>query len=159
VTEVFLHRSFDPPLTEDAFYETLREVTGCFDLYRVQWRQSLLSTDGRRMICWLSAPDAESTRLVHDSPAADAPPADAANVVVERSFDEPVTIEEIQAIEDAGASCLETHQVTFVRTFFSRDRRRMICLYRAPDAEAVRMAQRKAGMSVDSVWSFRLISR
>ena len=175
MTEVFLHRSFDPPLTEDAFYETLREVTGCFDLYRVQWRQSLLSTDGRRMICWLSAPDAESTRLalrkagsdegtpwpgsVHDSPAADAPPADAANVVVERSFDEPVTIEEIQAIEDAGASCLETHQVTFVRTFFSRDHKRMICLYRAPDAEAVRVAQRKAGMPVDSVWSFRLISR
>jgi hypothetical protein len=86
VTEVFLQRSFDPPLTDDAFYERLREATGCFDLYRVQWRQSLLSTDGRRMICWFSAPDAESTRLalrmagvhdgtpwpgsVHDSPAA-----------------------------------------------------------------------------------------
>ena len=175
MTEVFLRRSFDPPLTEDAFYERLRNAAGCFDLYRVQWRQSLLSTDGRRMICWLSAPDAESTRLalrkagsdegtpwpgsVHDSPAAGAPPAEAANVVVERSFDEPVTIEEIQAIEDAGASCLETHEVTFVRTFFSRDRRRMICLYQAPDAEAVRMAQRNAGMPVDSVWSFRLISR
>jgi hypothetical protein len=80
-------------------------------------------------------------------------------VVVERSFDEPVTIEEIQALEDAGASCLEAHEVAFVRTFFSRDCKRMICLYRAPDAEAVRMAQRKAGMPVDSVWSFRLISR
>ena len=80
------------------------------------------------------------------------------NVVVERSFEEPVTIGEIQAIEDAGASCLETHQVTFVRTFFSRDRKRMICLYRAPDAEAVRVAQRMAGMPVDSVWSFRLMS-
>jgi hypothetical protein len=175
VTEVFLQRSFDPPLTEDAFYERLREATGCFDLYRVHWRQSLLSTDGRRMICWLSAPDTESTRLalrkagshddspwpgsVHDSPAADAPPADTANVVVERSFDEPVTIEEIQAIEDAGASCLETHQVTFLRTFFSRDRKRMVCLYRAPDAEAVRVAQRMAGMPVDAVWSFRGISR
>jgi hypothetical protein len=174
MTEVFVQRSFDPPLTDEAFYESLRNATGCFGLYRVQWRQSLLSTDGRRMICWLSGPDVESTRLalrkagsqegaawagsIHDAPAAGAPPADAANVVVERSFEEPVTLEEIQAIEDAGASCLETHQVRFVRTFFSRDRKRMACLYRAPDAEAVRVAQRMAGMPVDSVWSFRLLS-
>jgi hypothetical protein len=175
VTEVFLQRSYDPPLTDDAFGEMVHAGASCFDLYRVQWRRSFLSADGRRMICWFSAPDAESTRLalrragshdatpwagsVHDSPAADAPPAEAANVVVERSFDDPVTLEEIQAIEDAGASCLETHQVSFVRTFFSRDRKRMICLYRAPDAEAVRVAQRMAGMPVDSVWGFRLMSR
>jgi hypothetical protein len=175
VTDVFLQRSFDPPLTDETFYESLRNSRGCFGLYRVQWRQSLLSGDGRRMICWLSAPDVESTRLalrkagsregipwagsVHDSPAAGAPPAEAANVVVERSFDEPVTLEEIQAIEDAGASFLETHEVRFVRTFFSRDRRRMVCLYRAPDAEAVRVAQRMAGMPLESVWSFRLMSR
>jgi hypothetical protein len=79
-------------------------------------------------------------------------------VVVERSFDSPVTLEEVQAIEDAGAACLAARNVEFVRTIFSRDRKRMICLYRAPDAEAVREAQRKAGMPVDAVWSFRLKS-
>ena len=93
---------------------------------------------------------------VHDSPAEGAPPADAANVAVERSFEAPVTLEEIQAIEDAGASCLEARDVAFVRTFFSRDRKRMVCLYRAPDAEAVREAQRGAKMPVDAVWSFQL---
>jgi len=174
MSDVFVVRVFDPPLTDESFDALARDGASCLDLYRVRWRRSLLSADGRRLICWFSAPDAESTRLalrqagshdaapwpgtVHDSPASDAPPADAANVVVERSFDAPVTLEEIQAIEDAGASCLTAHNVAFVRTFFSRDRKRMICLYRAPDAEAVREAQRMAGMPVDAVWSFRLKS-
>ena len=30
-----------------------------------------------------------------------------------------------------------------------------MCLYRAPDAESVRIAQREAGMPVERVWSFR----
>jgi hypothetical protein len=174
MTDVFVQRTFDPPLSEESFDAMSRDSANCLDLYRVQWRQSLLSADGRRLVCWFSAPDAESARLAlrkagshdaipwpgtaHDSPASDAPPAAAANVVVERSFEEPVTLEEIQAIEDAGASCLETRNVKFVRTFFSLDRKRMICLYQAPDAEAVREAQRKAKMPIDSVWSFRLKS-
>jgi hypothetical protein len=172
MSDVFVVRTFDPPLTDASFEELARDGAGCLDLYRVQWRQSLLSADGRRLLCWFSAPDAESTRLalrqagspaaapwsgtVHDAPAPDAPPPDSANVVVERSFEEPVTLEEIQAIEDAGVSCLEARNVQFVRTFFSRDRRRMACLYRAPDAESVREAQRQAGMPVDAVWSARL---
>lgn len=74
-------------------------------------------------------------------------------VVVERSFDEPVEFAAIQALEDRGAWCLEEHRVRFVRTWFSKDRRRMVCLYEAPDAESVRIAQRKAGMPLDRVWS------
>jgi hypothetical protein len=174
MTEVFVQRTFDPPLSDEGFEAMAREGMECLGLYRVEWRQSLLSADGRRLFCWFSAPDAESTRQalrqagshdaipwpgsVHDSPASGAPPAEAANVVVERSFDEPVTIDEIQAIEDEGAHCLEARDVQFVRTIFSRDRKRMVCLYRAPDAEAVREAQRMAGMPVESVWSFRLKS-
>jgi hypothetical protein len=171
MADVFVQRTFDPPLDDESFDAMARDAAGCLDLHRVVWRQSLLSSDGRRLFCWFSAPDAESTRLalrqagshtatpwsgtIHDSPASDAPPAEAANVAVERSFDEPVTLEEIQALEDEGSACLSTHDVTFVRTFFSRDRKRMICLYRAPDAEAVRQAQRMAGMPLDSVWSFQ----
>ena len=87
------------------------------------------------------APGAEDTR--------------SANVIVTRRFDEPVLLEDIQAIEDAGAGCLQTHRVSFERTFFSADRRRMVCLYHAPDAESVRIAQREADMPVDAVWAFR----
>jgi hypothetical protein len=150
MSDIFVQRDYDPPLTDDNFWQMARDAANCLDIYRVEWQRSLLSTDGRRLFCWFRAPDAESTRLalrkagseqaapwpgtIHDAPAADAPPAEAANVVVERSFGAPVTLEEIQALE------------------------RMVCLYRAPDAEAVREAQRKAKMPVDSVWSFELKS-
>ncbi len=171
MTEVFLERSFDPPLTPDDVLAMAREATGCFGLHRVDWVTSCLGRDGRRMVCWFRGPDAEAARValrqagadlrvlwpgtVHDAP--DAPPGRVANVLVERSFADPVTVEEIQAIEDAGAGCLENHRVKFVRTLFSLDRKRMVCLYAAPDAESVRMAQREAGVPVDRVWAFQPI--
>jgi hypothetical protein len=76
-------------------------------------------------------------------------------VVVERTFAEPVAFEEIQAAEEGGASCLEAHGVRFLRTYFARDRRRMICLYDAPDAESVRLAERGAGVPFDRAWAAR----
>jgi hypothetical protein len=78
-------------------------------------------------------------------------------VVVERSFGEPVAFEDLQAIEDRGARCLEAHRVRFLMTYFSRDRRRMVCLYEAPDAESVRLAQEKAGMPFERAWTARLL--
>jgi hypothetical protein len=171
MTDVFILRSFDPPLDDAGFDAMAARSTECLGLHRVEWQRSLLALDGRRLFCWFSAPDAESTRLalrqagshdgipwagsVHDAPGEAAPDPESATVLVERSFDEPVTLEEIQAIEDAGAGCLRSHDVRFARTFFSRDRRRMVCLYAAPDAEAVRQAQRKAGMPLDAVWAFK----
>jgi hypothetical protein len=86
-------------------------------------------------------------------PATPAGASPAATVVVTRSFTKPVDLEAIQAIEDAGRHCLDTHRVTFLRTFFSNHRLRMVCLYRAPDAESVRLAQHQAGMPVERVWT------
>ena len=74
---------------------------------------------------------------------------------MERSFDNPVTVEAMQAIEDAGAWCMDLHHVTFLRTFFSSDCKRMICLYQAPDAESVRLAQHQAKMPLERVWACR----
>ena len=78
-------------------------------------------------------------------------------VIVERSFEEPVDFETIQAIEDKGAWCMQQHEVRFLRTYFSADRRRMICLYEAPDAESVRTAQRQIGMPLDRAWTATLV--
>lgn len=171
MTDVFVKRFFADPLTDEAFDAMASGAAGCLGIHRVAWQQSFLGIDGRELFCWFRAPDAESARIalrqagdtqgepwagtVHDAPAQGAPGLEAANVLVERSWEAPVTLESIQAIEDAGAACLETHRVRFVRTFFARDRRRMVCLYAAPDAEAVRIAQRQAGMPMDRVWRFR----
>ena len=74
-------------------------------------------------------------------------------VVCERAFDAPVDFESVQAREDAAAWCLDQHGVRFVRTYFSLDRRRMICIYEAPDAESVRIANRVAGNPFERVWT------
>jgi hypothetical protein len=47
--------------------------------------------------------------------------------------------------------------VSFLKTYFSRDRRRMVCFYEAPDAESVRLAQEKAGLPFDRAWTSRAI--
>lgn len=73
-------------------------------------------------------------------------------VVVERAFEAQVAFADIQAKEHAGKWCLDQHGVRFLRTFFALDRKRMICLYEAPDAEAVRIAQRTIAMPVERVW-------
>jgi hypothetical protein len=74
-------------------------------------------------------------------------------VIVERKFDEANAFDELQAQEDSFAWCAEQHEVTFIRSYFSKDRKRMICEYEAPDAEAVRRVQRTASMPFERVWT------
>lgn len=168
---VVVERSWDPPLTDAAMQATIASTEQCLSIHRVDWQGSLLSIDGSELICHFIAPDAESVRValrraganpgdswaatVHDAPGVTGADLVRANVVVSRRFYEPAVFEEVQALEDAARGCLALHRVDFVRTLFSADRRRMICLYRAPDAESVRLAQREARMPVDRVWAFR----
>lgn len=169
MTEMFLERKFDPPLSVEGVKALAIDAAGCFGLHGIDWHQSLLSSDGRRLVCWFSGPDLESVRIalrqinadvsklwrgtVHDAPGLEEDESRSANVLVTRSFEDPVELQDIQAIEDAGARCLETRNVRFIRTYFSADRKRMICLYQAPDAESVRQAQREAGVPFDEAWS------
>lgn len=166
MAHIVMEREFNPPLDEHAFRDMLQNLDDCVRIYRAHWQESLLAADGSALTCCFDAPDAESVRMLsrgdastHKSVwagtahAADRP--GRANVVVERRFDEPVTLDALQAIEDAADWCLRQHKVTFLRTYFSADRRNMICLYQAPDAESVRLAQQQANMPVDRVWACR----
>jgi hypothetical protein len=170
VSEVILERIFDEPTTPREVLAGLEVSGGCFDIHRVDWNASYLRLDGLRMVCHFSAPDLESTRIAlrqlgqdtsqlwiasrHDAPGAGVAEIAAANVLVERSFADAVELQVVQDIEDAGSRCLEMRNVRFLRTYFSADRRRMLCLYAAPDAESVRQAQREAGMPFDEAWAF-----
>jgi hypothetical protein len=161
---VFLERTFDEPLTPADVVDGGRESKWCFDLHRVQWHGSFLALDGRTMICTFSAPDMESARLAMRDPDTDLsrfwpgtvhPGASGITptVVVERSFAAPVRYEDIKALGEASAWCLETYNVKYSHTFFSLDRMRMLCYYAAPDTEAVRRVQREAGAPVTAVWA------
>ena len=173
MTQCFLERTFEPPLSVENVVAMAHAVGNCFNMHRVEWQSSFLSNDGRKMICWFRTPDMESARIamrqsdidmsvfwrgsVHDKAGTTQQELMAANVLVERRFEEPVTLQEIQHLEDAGSWCLETRDVHFVRTFFSADRKRMICHYRAPDAESVRLAQRQARVPFREAWAFQAI--
>ena len=170
MTEIFVEREFDLALGRSDVMAQVLQSGNCFRIHKVDWQMSFLSSDGRKMLCWFSSRDVESGRLalreagvdkmvlwpgtVHDAPAAQGMNP---NVLVYRDFDSPVELEQIQAIEDKGVWCLETHRVKFVRTFFSLDKKRMACLYQARDAESVRLAQRQANMPFTEVLSFQLV--
>ena len=171
MAHVILQRSPQPPLTLDELPAIDAQAAGCFDLHGVRHVRSHLGRDGRRLVCEFEAPDAESVRVglrqlgvevdcvwsatIHVPPAAPATPTAGAGerVVVERAFDAPADFDALHAIEERGAWCLQLHRVRFVQTFFSLDHRHMICLYDAPDAESVRLAERTAGMPFERVWS------
>ena len=164
MSDVILERYFKPPINRDDFENMVRVSTNCMPVYRATWQQSLLASDGERLICHFDAPDCESVRANarNSYPAnmtawrcrhLDSGQVLLANAVVERSFDQPANLEDLQQREDAHRWRLDTYQVTFIRTFFTIDLKRMLCLYRAPDAECVRAAQRQAGMPFDQVWA------
>ena len=74
-------------------------------------------------------------------------------VIVERSLEDAPNFEAVQAMEDAVAWCLEEHRVQFIRSYFSKDRKTMVCEYEAPDAESVRVVQRTGNLPFERIWT------
>ncbi len=77
--------------------------------------------------------------------------------IVERSFEPPLTKEELASTEERMAPCLDVYDVTWLRSYWSTDRKRMICEYEARDSESVRNVQREAGADFERVWTADLI--
>jgi hypothetical protein len=73
-------------------------------------------------------------------------------IIVERSFETPLTEEELKATEARMAPCLDLYRVRWVRSYWSADRTRMICEYEAADAASVKAVQREAEARFDRVW-------
>lgn len=120
-----------------------------------------LDPDGRRSICVYRAPDAEAMRRVADMAGSTLPttvwaatehwngtrpdlassgPGERTIGLVERRLQRPTPFEELQAAENAKSHCLDIHGVRFLRSYLSLDRMTMLCLYAAPDLEAIRRA-------------------
>lgn len=78
--------------------------------------------------------------------------------IVERSFNPPLTADELAATEERMAPCLELYDVRWIRSYWSDDRQRMICQYEARDAESVRKVQHEAGAKFDRVWPADLLT-
>jgi hypothetical protein len=76
-----------------------------------------------------------------------------AHVIVERSFDPPLTAEEQMARAGRLMPCLGTGGIRWIRSYVSNDRRYGVCEYDAPDAEAVRVAHHTADVPFKRIWT------
>ena len=74
-------------------------------------------------------------------------------LIVENTYDPPLTDEEHARLGKCLDPCLETHGARWVRTYLSADRRRTLCEFEADDAEAVRDAYHMAEVRYDRVWT------
>jgi hypothetical protein len=80
------------------------------------------------------------------------------HIIVEYSFDPPITEEEFDHVATKLEPCLEAREVRWVESFFALDRRSRICIYEAPDAEAVREAYRSAKVGFVRAWAAEAIT-
>jgi hypothetical protein len=76
-----------------------------------------------------------------------------ARLILEKEFDPPLTVDLHDREAQRVDPCLEAYGARWIRSVLSSDRRRMICEFEAPDAEAVRAAFRSAKVPFARVWS------
>jgi hypothetical protein len=74
-------------------------------------------------------------------------------LIVEQSFEIPLTDEEHDRAASRLDPCLEQHGARWMRSYLAADRKRIVCEFEAADAEAVRASYRSAGVSFDRVWT------
>lgn len=80
-----------------------------------------------------------------------------ADVILERRFDPPLSDERFAELSNRLNPCLDRTGVSRVRSHLSRDRRRLICHFRAPDAGAVRSVLRQARLEYEALWSAEVL--
>ncbi|MDB5049158.1 MAG: hypothetical protein JWO30_2229 [Fibrobacteres bacterium] len=74
------------------------------------------------------------------------------HIIAESTFDKGLSEEE----ENRGAKEIDTNLEKagghWLRSYYSKDRKRIICEFEAPDAEAVKSAYSAAGFPLDNAW-------
>ena len=74
-------------------------------------------------------------------------------IIVETSWEQPISDEEFDAQAEKVTPCLDERQATWVTSYMATDRRRRVCVFEARDAEAVRQAYRLSGVKFERVWA------
>jgi hypothetical protein len=64
----------------------------------------------------------------------------------------PATPEAVVRLASEAGGCFDLHRVAWTLSFLAADGGRMLCWYRAPDAESARMALKELGSDMNAVW-------
>jgi hypothetical protein len=165
---VIVEREFAEPVEFAELQAREERGKWCLDQHDVRFIRSFFALDRKRMACLYEAPDAEAVRAVQrtiDMPVTRVWAATALRkppelpldpVVVERQVASPVTPEMAAAMAERGSWCFEAHRIELIETYLSFDGMRTVCLFRAPDAESVRTANRQAALPIERAWAARL---
>ena len=81
-----------------------------------------------------------------------------AHIIVERSFDPPITQATMDSIGARIGKCLDLYGVRWLGSHVSVDRTRMVCVFEAADAQSVRDVQNTAEAPFDRVWRADILS-
>ena len=127
------------------------------------WVRSYVAADGSRTICEFEAADVATIIALHRAHGVEPERAwesfkheastsvtyarsEAAKValpgvtvIVVTDFDPPISDATNQAMGERVFSCLAAQHASWVRTYLSIDRRRMVCNFEGPDADTVRL--------------------
>jgi len=80
-------------------------------------------------------------------------------LVLEQTFEKPATEQELGDAAKRLDQCLVAHGARWMRSYLSKDRKRMICEFEAADAEQIRESARTAGIPFDRCWPADCFSR
>jgi len=75
------------------------------------------------------------------------------DVFVQRSLGAMETYDRERPDSPRLEPCLDLHGIVRERSYLARDGSRILCHFRAPDAESLRMALRGAGVNYDALWT------
>ena len=169
---VLVERRFEQPVDFKDIEGQESAASWCLDTYHVRHMKSFFSKDQRRMLCLYEAPDAEAVRSAEEQ--AKMPfelawtcqilqgenrqihAAAKEYVIVERSFPSPISEEYISNAFSSARSCFDIHRTSYLESFLSKDGLAMVCVFRAPDAEAVRTANDQIRAAYTAVWTASL---
>jgi hypothetical protein len=79
-------------------------------------------------------------------------------LVLEQTFEPPATSEELSDASRRLDQCLKAHGARWMRSYLSKDRRRLICEFEAADAEQIRESARMSGIPFERCWSADLFT-
>jgi hypothetical protein len=74
-------------------------------------------------------------------------------VIVRRQFDRPLTAERVRSLMEKNNWCWVAHDAELLISYLAADGMSSLCVYSAPDAESVRIANRKAQLPAEEIWT------
>ena len=74
------------------------------------------------------------------------------DILVERHRSQPLTEQTLRAVQAEAGGCMAIHRITWCGSLLSVDGLDLLCHFRGPDAESMRIATRQLGFAPALAW-------